>query len=124
MAASKLHKHSRTCYTAEWPYCPFAILWLQPSVVDPRKVEEKLKKKQERQKKYYDVGSRVLPSLQQGHTKYRQQPSTTVNNRQQPPTGRQIPSTRLQLPSSRCQSLFDGHTCHWLYLSSVYTSNL
>ena len=64
MAASKLHKHSRTCYTAEWPYCPFAILWLQPSVVDPRKVEEKLKKKQKRQKKYYDVGSRVLPSLQ------------------------------------------------------------
>ena len=29
-------------------------------------MEEKLKKKQERQKKYYDVGSRVLPSLQHG----------------------------------------------------------
>ena len=27
-------------------------------------MEEKLKKKQERQKKYYDVGFRVLPSLQ------------------------------------------------------------
>ena len=26
MAASKLHKHRGTCYTAEWPYCPFAIL--------------------------------------------------------------------------------------------------
>ena len=26
VAASKLHKHRGTCYTAEWPYCPFAIL--------------------------------------------------------------------------------------------------
>ena len=26
MAASKLHKHRGTCYTAEWPYCLFAIL--------------------------------------------------------------------------------------------------
>ena len=25
-AASKLRKHTGTCYTAEWPYCPFAIL--------------------------------------------------------------------------------------------------
>ena len=45
---------------------PNTLSQLQPSVVDPRKVEEKLKKKQERQKKYYDVGSRVLPSLQHG----------------------------------------------------------
>ena len=27
MAASKLHKHRETCCTAEWPYCPFAVLW-------------------------------------------------------------------------------------------------
>ena len=26
VVASKLHKHRGTCYTAEWPYCPFAIL--------------------------------------------------------------------------------------------------
>ena len=26
-AASKLHKHRGTCCTAEWPYCPFTILW-------------------------------------------------------------------------------------------------
>ena len=45
---------------------PNTLSQLQPRVVDPRKVEEKLKKKQERQKKYYDVGSRVLPSLQHG----------------------------------------------------------
>lgn len=45
---------------------PNTLSQLQPRVVDPRKVEERLKKKQERQKKYYDVGSRVLPSLQRG----------------------------------------------------------
>ena len=45
---------------------PNTLNQLQPRVVDPRKVEEKLKKKQERQKKYYNVGSRVLPSLQNG----------------------------------------------------------
>ena len=45
---------------------PNTLSQLQPSVVDPRKVEEQLKKKQERQKKYYDVASRVLPSLQHG----------------------------------------------------------
>ena len=39
---------------------------LKPQVVDPGKVEEKLKEKQERQKKYYDVRSRALPPLQQG----------------------------------------------------------
>ena len=27
VAASKLQKHRGTCCTAEWPYCPFAILW-------------------------------------------------------------------------------------------------
>ena len=27
--ASKLHKHKGTCYTAEWPYCPFATLWFR-----------------------------------------------------------------------------------------------
>ena len=26
VAVSKLHKHRGTCCTAEWPYCPFAIL--------------------------------------------------------------------------------------------------
>ena len=26
MAASKLHKHRGTCCTAEWTYCPLAIL--------------------------------------------------------------------------------------------------
>ena len=45
---------------------PNTLSQLQPSVVDPRKVEEKLKKKQGRQKEYYDVGSQVLPSLQHG----------------------------------------------------------
>ena len=45
---------------------PNTLSQLQPSVVDPPKVEEKLKKKQGRQKKCYDVGSRVLPSLQHG----------------------------------------------------------
>ena len=45
---------------------PNTLSQLQQSVVDPRKVEKKLKKKQEHQKKYYDVGSRVLPSLQHG----------------------------------------------------------
>ena len=33
VAASKLHKHRGTCYTAEWSYCPFAILWLCPRVI-------------------------------------------------------------------------------------------
>ena len=28
VAPSKLHKHRGRCYTAEWPYCPFAVLWL------------------------------------------------------------------------------------------------
>ena len=45
---------------------PNTLSQLQPSVVDPRKVEKKLKKKQERHKKYYDVGFQVLPSLQHG----------------------------------------------------------
>ena len=27
VAVSKLRKHRGTCCTAEWPYCPFAILW-------------------------------------------------------------------------------------------------
>ena len=39
---------------------------LKHYAVDPGKVEEKLKEKQERQKKYYDVGSRGFPPLQQG----------------------------------------------------------
>ena len=26
VAASKLHKLRETCYTVEWPYCPFALL--------------------------------------------------------------------------------------------------
>ena len=34
VAASKLHKHRRTCYTVEWPYCPFAILWKIPDSYD------------------------------------------------------------------------------------------
>ena len=29
VATSKLHKHRGTCYTAEWPYCPFATLWFR-----------------------------------------------------------------------------------------------
>ena len=33
VAASKLHKHEGTCYTVEWPYCPFAILWLNSSIL-------------------------------------------------------------------------------------------
>ena len=45
---------------------PNTVSQLKPQVVDPRRVEEKLKQKQERQKKYYDVGSRALPALQQG----------------------------------------------------------
>ena len=41
MAASKLHKHRGTCYTAEWPYCLFAILWFKcNSFDDERKVIE------------------------------------------------------------------------------------
>ena len=41
MAASKLHKHRGTCYTAEWPYCLFAILWFKRnSFDDERKVIE------------------------------------------------------------------------------------
>ena len=28
VATSKLHKHRKTCFTAEWPYCAFAILWV------------------------------------------------------------------------------------------------
>ena len=45
---------------------PNTLSQLKPRVFDSRKVDEKLKKKQERQKKYYNVGSRVLTSLQQG----------------------------------------------------------
>ena len=26
VSASKLDKHTRTCCTAEWPFCPFALL--------------------------------------------------------------------------------------------------
>ena len=36
VAASKLHKHWGTCYTAEWPYCPFAILWLNIKTMKTR----------------------------------------------------------------------------------------
>ena len=45
---------------------PNTVDQLQLQVVDPRTVAEKLKEKQRRQKRYYDVGSRPLPPLQQG----------------------------------------------------------
>jgi transposase InsO family protein len=39
---------------------------LQPQIVNPKVVEVKLRKKQEHQKRYYDIGSRDLPPLKEG----------------------------------------------------------
>ncbi|XP_028418183.1 uncharacterized protein K02A2.6-like [Dendronephthya gigantea] len=45
---------------------PTTTKQLQPQIVDAKLVEMKLKKKQENQKKYYDIGSRVLSPVNEG----------------------------------------------------------
>jgi hypothetical protein len=45
---------------------PTTTSQLQPQIVNPKVVEVKLRKKQEHQKRYYDIGSRALPPLKEG----------------------------------------------------------
>ena len=45
---------------------PTTLKQLQRQIVDAKLVEMKLKKKQENQKKFYDIGSRVLPPVNEG----------------------------------------------------------
>ena len=53
MAASKLHKHRGTCYTAEWPYCLFAILcldgpdgWMSGWLLNGTKPQSRIRRQQ------------------------------------------------------------------------------
>ena len=41
---------------------------LRPKFVDPERMTEKLEEKQVRQKRYYDRGSRKLPTVQKGES--------------------------------------------------------